>query len=308
MRDWRPKVPQRVAGYFSERRLLKWIVLTGVASFLAGYVLVWLFFFPGFGRSAIVTVPDLRGRTLQQADRALERMGLEAERGDSLNHPTVAKGRVIAQEPLPGQEVTRGADVTVLVSLGPELRRVPPVAGLSREEAISLLQRMGFEVAVRRVRHMQAEGRIVGMDPRAGSQAAAASRVTLMISSGPPWVQAPSVLTLPPGEARAQLEAAGLRLGRIRYDSLSAEPLGGIASQSPAPGDSIRMGSAVSVVVSGSDPNPPPPPEEVVDSPTPDEVTGEETPPEEGEEGEPEEEEPEPAEPPARILGGETRR
>jgi eukaryotic-like serine/threonine-protein kinase len=288
--DWRPRVPKRVAAYFNERRLLKYILLTGLGCFLAGYLFITILFFPGFGRSAIVTVPDLRNRPAATADRMLDRLGLEMERGGSLPNPRIAAGRVLTQVPLPGQEVTRGSEVRVIISDGAERRPVPSIEGLGREAATALLQRMGFTVRVRSVLDNSPEGRVLGMQPKAGTQVPMPAVVVLTLSAGPPKVAAPSVVTLPVDEARARLQAAGLRLGRVTYDPSSSEALGGIASQSPAAGDSIRMGGAVAVVVSGTDPDPDPPAAE------PDTAQVE---PAEAEEGEEEPAaEPEPAEPP----------
>jgi beta-lactam-binding protein with PASTA domain len=60
-------------------------------------------------------------------------------------------------------------------------------------------------------------------------------------------------------QAAERLEAAGLRLGRVLYDSASTAPLGDVVAQSPEPGDSIRLGGAVRITLSGRDPTPPPP-------------------------------------------------
>jgi serine/threonine-protein kinase len=250
-------VPERVATYFNERKILKYVIYCGLAGFLLGYVFITLLFFP-FGRSAIVTVPDVRGKTLAQARRAFDRVGLEAQIGDSLSHPTVRAGRVLAQVPLPGQEAARGSEVEVIVSQGPERRAVPSITGLGKDDAVALLQRMGFRVRLASVVDDSPEGKLLGMDPKAGTRMPMPGTVTLTLSAGPPKVLVPSVLALDEGDAAARLEAVGLRLGRVSYDSLSAEPRGTVLSQAPAAGDSLRMGSAVRVVLAGPDPNPPP--------------------------------------------------
>jgi eukaryotic-like serine/threonine-protein kinase len=258
---WRPRVPKRVVAYFDEHRILKLVIYCGLAAFMLGYVFITLLFFP-FGRSAIVTVPDVRGRSETAAGRLLGRVDLELVKATPLNHPTIRAGHVLSQVPLPGQEAARGSEVQVIFSDGPERRPVPSIKGLDRDEAIALLHRMGFRVGLRRVQDDALEGSILGMEPKEGEQAPASGLVVLLVSSGPPKVPVPSVLALPEGEARARLEEAGLRLGRISYDSLSTEPLGGIISQSPVAGDSLGMGRGVRVVISGRDPTPEPPPQD----------------------------------------------
>lgn len=259
-RGWHRELPGRVRQYFDERALLKWVLITGFTCFVLGYLVITLLFFPGWGRSAIVTVPDLTNRTSGQAERALDRAGLDMQRGGTMPNPRVRQGRVLMQSPLPGEEVARGSTVRIVLSAGPEMRQVPSIRGLSRADAIGLLQRFGYRVAIRRVPHRSEEGTLVGLAPAAGQRAAVGSVVRIDVSAGPPWVQAPGVVGLQTADARARLQAVGLSLGRVSYDPASLEPVGTIVAQSPAQGDSIRQGNGVRVTLAGADPNPPPPP------------------------------------------------
>jgi len=253
---WHRELPGRVKRYFDERVLLKWVLITGFSCFVLGYLVITFLFFPGFGRSAIVTVPELAGSTAAQAERALDRAGLEMERGDTLPNPRVRRGRVLMQTPLPGEEVARGSTVRIVLSGGPEMRQVPSLRGLSQADAVGLLQRFGYRVAVARVQDARPEGTLLGVSPAAGQQAAVGTVVTLQVSAGPPFVRVPAVVTLPAAGARARLQAVGLQLGQATYDPASLEPAGTILAQSPAEGDSLRQGSGVRVTVAGVDPNP----------------------------------------------------
>ncbi len=259
-RGWHRELPGRVRRYFDERVLLKWVLATGFTCFVVGYLLMTFLFFPGFGRSAIVTVPDLTNATSQQAERMLDRAGLDIQRGDTLPNPRVARGRVLMQTPLPGEEVARGSTVRIVLSTGPEMRGVPAIRGLSRADAIGLLQRYGYRVAIRRVRDRRDQGTILGLTPAAGQRAAVGSVVTMLISAGPPFVRVPPLVGLPSADARVRLQAGGLELGRVGYDPASLEPAGTVVGQAPVAGDSLRMGERVRITLAGADPNPPPPP------------------------------------------------
>ena len=267
--------------YLDRHPRLKYVLGFGVGGFLVGYLFITLLFFPGFGRSAIVNVPDVRGMTIPGARRALEQAGLEMSRGPSMNNPRMRAGHVLTQVPLAGQEAARGTPVRIFVSDGPDRRRVPGIAGMEKDEAIALLQRMGFQVRLRTVTSMREEGTLLAMAPRAGTAVPMPGIVVLTLSAGPPKIVTPYVTGGTQGQAATILEAAGLRLGRISYDTASAAPLGDVVAQSPAAGDSVRMGGSVRITISGHDPNPPPPPAPV-DSVQP----------------EPSEEEPAPEEPP----------
>jgi len=266
VRPWLPRNPEEVRGPFEKGNLWRWVLGILVGAFVVGFLMVALVFFPGFGRSTIVTVPELRGKQAAAAERSVERFGLKLVRGQRLMNPTVPAGAVLAQSPLAGQEVTRGAEVRVVLSAGPERRPVPAIGGLSLRDAQALLVRHGFTVQLRRVQNDADEGAILGIHPAAGTAAVVPSVVTLFISSGPPRVIVPNVVTLPLPEAEERLRAAGFRLGSVSYDSASTAVLGGIVRQRPAAGDSLARGRGVSVTVSGRDPTPPPPIEAPLDS------------------------------------------
>ncbi len=287
---WHRELPGRVRRYFDERRLLKWVLIAGFSFFVIGYLVVTLLFFPGFGRSPIVTVPDLTGRSRGAAERAVERLGLRAEHGQPIPNPRMRRGRVLMQTPLPGEEVPRGSTVRIVLSSGPEMRQVPSIRGLRRTDAIGLLQRFGFQVAIRRLQHRSEENSLIGTLPEAGKPAPVGGRVVILVSNGPPRVMVPNVVGLTAGDARVRLQAIGLELGRVSYDPASLDSVGSIIAQSPVAGDSLRQGYGVRVTIAGPDPNPPPPP---VDSTAteivPDSAAVEEQPEEPAEEPEPEE-------------------
>ena len=289
-REWWRRTKAYLDRHPRQRRFLYF----GVGGFLLGYLFITLIFFPGFGRSAIVNVPDLRGMTLQGARHALSEAGLELERGPSMNNPRMRAGHVLTQVPLAGQEAARGTPVRVFMSDGPERRKIPGIEGMEKDDAIALLQRMGFQVRLRMATSMREEGTLLGMQPAAGTAVPMPAIVVLTVSAGPPKIVTPSVTGGTRDQAASILEAAGLRLGRVSYDSTSAAPLGDVVAQSPAAGDSVRMGGSVRITLSGHDPNPPPPPP--VDSAAPPPAEEDSVP-----------EEPAPAPPPPPALPGARR-
>lgn len=256
-----PRFPEGRAGIVAR------VLAVGLGAFVAGYLLVWIVFFPGLGRDAIVTVPDVRNQRLPAAARVLEGAGLTVERGSTLANPTVPAGAVLAQTPLPGQEVMRGAAVQVILSSGPERHPVPSVRGMRAKRAAALLEAYGFTVAIQEVEDASPEGTILEMTPAAGAMAVVPSEIRMRVSAGPPWVEAPGVVGMERDAARAALEAAGLRVGDVGYDPYALAEPGVIVSQSPAAGDSIRQGSGVGIVVAGTDPTPAPEPADTLAPP-----------------------------------------
>lgn len=247
----------RAPGGWSGRGLLARILAVGIVAFAIGYFATWVLFFPGWSRDAIVTVPDLRNRPLRQAASLAGDAGLSLVRGSTIAAPGVPAGRIVAQNPLPGYEVTRGDNVEVIVSSGPERYPIPALEGLGAAAAKSLLEQYGFQVRVVRVTNPAPEGRLLHATPAPGTTVPVPSVVELLVSAGPPMIVAPGVLGSTLDEARARLTAAGLRLGGVTYDPAAEGAAGVVVTQRPAEGDSIRQGSAVAVVAAGADPNPP---------------------------------------------------
>jgi serine/threonine-protein kinase len=241
-------------------------------AFVLGYALTAIVFFPGSSAGPVVTVPDLRGRSLAQARRAANRLELQLERGAALAHPEVPSGAVLAQSPLPGEEVVPGEVIRVILSAGRDRRPIPNVEGLDSARARRLLQETGFQVAVVAREDSRPPGQVLGVRPTVGTSLELPAAVQLVVSSGPapvPQVSVPSLLDLPEPAARVALQEAGLRLGAVLYDPDSGRPLGGVVAQQPEAGATVPSGSAVRITVSGSPPPAPPPADTASATPAP---------------------------------------
>lgn len=230
------------------RQLLRRIVVVGLLAFGVGYGITALLF-GGGPDGVVVTVPDVRRLDAAQARRQLSRAELDVVFADSLPNPQVPRGAVVAQSPLPGQEVGPGSRVRLILSSGRERRTIPQVTTLSREHAVKLLEASGFRVVVQETPSPRAAGRVVGTQPAAGATVAVPAAVRLLVSAGPPMVAVPSLAGLFEGEARAALQAAGLRMGEVERVFQLGDAEGAVLGQVPAAGDSSRMGSAVSLRV-----------------------------------------------------------
>ena len=91
-----------------------------------------------------VTVPNVVGRTTEQARSALDAFKVEIrEEEDDEAEP----GTVIAQDPARGQ-LARGGTVTLTVAVEPTQIAVPDVVGRSQNSATKTLSGRGFEVVV----------------------------------------------------------------------------------------------------------------------------------------------------------------
>jgi eukaryotic-like serine/threonine-protein kinase len=230
-----------------DRRIAQRVLGIGLAGFALGYLFTAILFFGGRNRPEVVTVPELREMTASAARRALAREGLEMVVGDSLPNPQVGAGRVLAQSPLPGRELPHGASVRVILSAGPQRRTVPDVRELARGPAVRLLNASGFQVRVDEEPGRLPAGRVLGLTPAPGTVTRLPATVVLRVSSGPAMIAVPQLFGMAEEEARAALEAAGLRMGDVQYEFQETPGEDAVVEQTPPAGDSVRMGTAVQV-------------------------------------------------------------
>jgi hypothetical protein len=158
-----------------------------VLPFVIGYLLaVHVIFPPEAASGPGVPVPELVGRSLVEAQAEMAVAGLGTMDVTELPHPTAPAGTVIAQSPLPGQQLRPGAGARVAVSRGRPRVLVPDVQGFAAERAETMLRRAGFDVARATQEDPLPEGRVVRTDPAAGEERVLPAAVTLVVSAGPP--------------------------------------------------------------------------------------------------------------------------
>jgi beta-lactam-binding protein with PASTA domain len=173
---------------------LTWLgiaVLVLLGSFGLGYILATQLVFPRPDTAgAGVAVPSLYGMERESAEAALQRLGLEVGPITEVASLRVRAGRVVAQDPVPEQQLRPGAVVSMAVSTGPPSVRVPPVLGLPAATAQDLLAAAGFEVEITQVRTGGVgQGLAVRTEPEGGTVVRLPATVALMVSAGPETVE-----------------------------------------------------------------------------------------------------------------------
>ena len=126
-----------------------------------------------------VEVPDFTGKPADQAVKALTDAGLQVDATEQKNDDTVPKGSVISQTPSSGT-LYRGDKVTLVVSKGPEVVKVPDVQGKQEADAVKILEDAGFQVKVDRFMG-GIFGTVRSQNPAAGSEQPKKTTITLVI-------------------------------------------------------------------------------------------------------------------------------
>ncbi|SDQ19006.1 serine/threonine protein kinase [Microbacterium sp. cf332] len=100
----------------------------------------------GSGPGSLVSVPDVRGTSFEQAQTAIVAQGLRAEEAGE-NSLDVEEGLAIRTSPDPGARLDREDVVTVYISRGPAEVSIPALTGQSADAARELLRQNIVAVA-----------------------------------------------------------------------------------------------------------------------------------------------------------------
>lgn len=131
-------------------------------------------------------VPDLRGLSGRQGGIVLDRLGFEVAIDSTGSR--VERGGVVGTRPEAGAELTLPAEVTLVLSHGPEVVDVPDLDGLHVDDVRERLDEVGL--ALGEVRYdpeaFAAPGRVVGQSPSPGFALRVGGRVSVRVAGERP--------------------------------------------------------------------------------------------------------------------------
>lgn len=210
-----------------------------------------------------VAVPDFAGMAPAEAEEAAAEHGLQFYLENRFYSAEVPEGKVMSQLPSAGAKVRRGWRVRAAESLGPQRVSVPDVTGQSSRAAEINIRRRGLElgrVAVAYIPELT-PGEVVAQSPGAQAEEVLSPRVDLLVAA-PLREMAyvmPDLIGHPLAEAARRVQDAGLRVAGVQRASEFAPPevsadgrpaVSIVLRQTPAPGQRVTPGTAVSFEVS----------------------------------------------------------
>lgn len=233
-----------------------WLVSFAIFFALVGVGLFWVV---QWFEVPEVSVPNVVGLTLLEAQSTLQQYRLNATVVAHEYNSEVPAGQVIDQNPRVGAMVKINRTVSLWVSLGPEfIDSVPDVVGLTWREAKISLEQAGLTVLESdftfTFSETWARDRVISQEPRAGAgPVPRGTRAFLTISLGPQagTVVVPNFVGQNIDAARAILASLDLSEGTVTQVA-SDKPDGTILGQDPAPGTPVAVRSAVNFTVAGS--------------------------------------------------------
>jgi eukaryotic-like serine/threonine-protein kinase len=201
---------------------------------------------PGQGQ-----VPSTAGLTEAAATKRVEAAEFEVE-VERVNSDSVEEGLVVRSEPGGGNTATKGSTVTLFVSRGPKLVKVPVLVGAQRETAVQRLRSHGLEASIDEEESPEPKGRVIRQSPDAGSRVEPGSTVAIVVSRGEEAeeeAKVPNVIGRERRQAVEEIRAAGLTANVEEEETPVAGKVGRVIDQFPPPGQELEPGSTVTITV-----------------------------------------------------------
>jgi serine/threonine-protein kinase len=233
-----------------------------------------------FGPNDEAITPSLIGVSAVEATNMLQTAGLTAriDQVDS-NHP---EGTVIAQDLAPEEKTTKGKIVTLKVSRGGALVKIPDVRSKEFPEAAKELEAAGLKVGtvVRVSDQLKQPNTVIAQNPAAPAMVMNNRMIELLVSEGgtgrADTVQVPDLRGQTEQNARETLEQNDLVVGRILSTATTRVPEGTVEKTEPRAGARVPTGRAVNLYIAKV---PEPAPEPQTAQPQQPDVTAPGTPP-----------------------------
>ena len=202
-------------------------------------------------RKKDVTLPNLVGITLEEAQTQIEEAELTLGEVTEEYNSEYAAGYVISQDPEYQEDYTVKEDSTInlVVSLGIEETTVPKVVGMTEEEAIAALEEANLQYEIVEEASSKVEaGYVISQDIEEDTVIYAGDTVTITVSTGVAMVTVTSVIGDTESAATKELENLGLNV-IITEDEDKSKDNGTVIKQSISAGTEVEEGTSITLTV-----------------------------------------------------------
>ncbi|MRG43620.1 PASTA domain-containing protein [Chitinophaga sp. SYP-B3965] len=236
-------------------------------------VLIGIIFFGSLGfftrHGEVITVPDVRGKSIKDATATLEGLGFDVEVRDSIYIDTIPALLVYEQTPERGDVVKVNRTVYLTVNkVVPPMVPMPDLEGLTFRSAEMTLRARRLNIGDTIYKPDFATNTVLqqllnGKPIKPGKEIPEGSNITLVLSSGTGSMEnpVPEIVGLTYMEAREVLAASNLNIGTVLIDGGVTDTLGAfVFKQSPARRNElhelnlIRAGESVDLWLSAARP------------------------------------------------------
>ncbi|KRO47568.1 MAG: hypothetical protein ABR75_04755 [Acidimicrobiia bacterium BACL6 MAG-120924-bin43] len=164
---------------------------------------------------------------------------------------------VYAQDPPATAAGHQGDVVTITYNPARQLQTVPPIQGLSVENATKILAPLGFQLVILEVRNdpLVPLNQIITQEPLANEQVRSGSAVSVVVSGGTGGNNIPNIEGQVSSAAEQLLKSSPYNfIVRITVEPSATVEQGRAIRTDPAIGTPLPAGSAISLIVSSGSP------------------------------------------------------
>jgi len=193
-------------------------------------------------------VPKLAGLTQADAEAALDAANLKVGNVTPQFDDTVPNGSVVAASQPEGTMVKKGTAIDLVVSQGPTPIPVKDYKGAVASDAVTALKNAGLNPQkVMQFSDTVPDGVVISQDPSSGNLFRG-DTVTLTVSKGPQMVVVPNVAGTTAANAKASLEALGLK-PVFFYLTSDVVRQNIVNDVNPVPGTLVPVGTKVTLTI-----------------------------------------------------------
>jgi serine/threonine-protein kinase len=199
-----------------------------------------------------VQVPDLRGRSVNEARQVLQEVDLRLTvDGNRRPDQSVPAGQVMQQDPAAGAGARPQRTIRVWISSGPRTTRVPDLVRQTERTARIRLQQEGLEIeSITEIESPDyPPDTVIAQEPPPGSNAPTVSLLVNRGQAAATYVM-PDVIGMDGGDAEAVLRNHGFRVTIVGSQPYPGVPAGIIVHQQPAAGFQVGPADPISFEVS----------------------------------------------------------
>jgi beta-lactam-binding protein with PASTA domain len=215
-----------------------------ITAYVFAFILLGLVFgfltFKLLSFSRTVQMPELNGKSLVEANRLLNDIGLYIKIEGEDYDAAVPQGNIIKQDIPAGNKVKERRGIKVVISKGPRVSSVPMIVNETITNAETTLLQKGLKIGKVIMVHSDIveKDKIISQKPEPNEQVS--DVVTVLVSQGPydKIYHCPDFKVMP-------LEQANILIKKLNLKSVTEGSGEMIEAQRPEPGKQIKSGDTI---------------------------------------------------------------
>ncbi|TVZ83044.1 serine/threonine-protein kinase [Aeribacillus composti] len=243
---------QKHENIVSPKKKRKWLKMLWMATAVVIIAIILaLLVLPKLILPKDVEVPDVRGKTYEEAVNQLLKEGFDVKDTILLENDEIEEGYVIRTEPEAGEMVEEGSSIIIYESAGKKKVTLDNYIGKDIERVRQLLEVKGFSnITVLEEYSGEEEGTVIDQSPSEGAELIPdEDEITLTVSKGLRKITLADLTGYTEEAVKDYVEKEGLSFSKKEEHS-DEVPAGQVISQSPSAGKKVLPGEKIEVVIS----------------------------------------------------------